>query len=106
MDQPDQPHEAATAPRSNGGSFWLGFLAAGIPITLVSLLSLLGNLNPDVAGLIFLWLLGALLWLVAFVAMIGFYVAGRPQTGTGILAALGLGVLVLFTTCFANLSTF
>ncbi len=89
-----------------GRGFWIGFLGAGIPITLVSLLSLLGNLNPDVRALIFLWLLGALFWLVAFVAMIGFYVAGRPQTGTGVLAALGLGVLVLFTTCFANLSGF
>ncbi len=101
MNEPDQPHEAATAPRSAGDSFLVGFLGAGAPIIVPALLSLIGSTD---SGFALLWFAGPLAWIVAFFVMIVLYYARRPRTGTGILAALGVGVLVLFTTCFANLA--
>ena len=99
-EQPERPEETAAADGSRG-SFWVGFLGAGIPITLFSLLSLIGNVNGS--GFATLWFIGALIWIVAFFVMLALYFAERPATGTGVLAALGIGLLVLFTTCFANL---
>ena len=100
-EQQERPEEAGT-PENPRGSFWAGFLGAGIPISLFGLLSLIGDVNRS--GFATLWFIGALAWIVAFFVMLALYLAQRPATGTGVLAALGVGLLVLFTTCFANLS--
>lgn len=86
------------------GSFRVGFLGAGIPIVVLSLLSVAGNINGYAGLLLYLWFFGAVAWLGAVLAMIVAYVAGQPETGTGILAALAVGLLVLGATCFANLN--
>ena len=101
MNEPDQPREGATAPESEGGSFLIGFLAAGAPIIVPALVSLIGDVN---SGFALIWYVGPLAWIVAFFVMIVLYYSRRPRTGTGVLAALGVGVLVLLTTCFANLA--
>ncbi len=102
MNEPDQPRGGTAAPESDGGSFLVGFLAAGVPIIVPGLVSLIGDATADGFGL--LWYVGPLAWIVACFAMIVLYVSRRPRTGTGVLAALGVGLLVLLTTCFANLS--
>ena len=97
MNEPDQPREGTAAPESDGGGFLVGFLAAGVPIIVPGLVSLIGD-----AWL--LWYVSPVAWIVACFVMIALYIAQRPLTGTGVLAALGVGLLVLLTTCFANLS--
>ena len=46
MNEPDQPREAATAPRRAGDSFLVGFLGAVAPIIVPALVSLIGTLTP------------------------------------------------------------
>jgi hypothetical protein len=101
MDEPAPSREATTAPESEGGSFLICFLAAGAPIIVPGLVSLVGNVN---SGFALLWFAGSLARIVAFFVMIVLYYSRRPRTGTGVLAALGVGALVLLTTCSANLA--
>ena len=53
--------------------------------------------------LVLLWFLGPLVALAALVAIPFYYITRRPWSGTGALAALAVGALVLTVTCFANL---
>ncbi|HEX5506719.1 MAG TPA: hypothetical protein VFW96_29145, partial [Thermomicrobiales bacterium] len=99
--QGEERPRPAPAPGGTRGSFRVGFLGAGIPIIALSLLSVAGNIDGYAALLVYLWFFGALAWLGALLAMIVAYVAGQPETGTGILAALAVGLLVLGATCFA-----
>lgn len=84
------------------GDFLKGFLGFGIPMVALSLLSTAGDVNDS--SLALTWFLAALLALVTLVAMLIFYATDRPWTGTGTLAALAVGALILTVTCFANLN--
>lgn len=84
--------------RRNG--FWKGLIGFLVPITALSLLSMVG---PD-GSLLGLWFAAAALLLVALIGAIVFHVRKRPDIGNGALAALGLGIVFLFGTCVYNLS--
>ena len=83
-------------------SFLKGFLGFGIPMALSGLLSTAVDVNSS--PLVLVWFVGPLVAIVALIVMLYFYATDRPWTGTGTLAAMAVGALVLTVTCFANLA--
>lgn len=94
---PIQPSEPATGVFKS--TF---FLTAGIFVGL-SLLSTVGAVFPP---LFVAWFVAALAWPVTLIAATGLTIAGERSRGAGLFAGLGIGILALATSCFANLAVF
>jgi hypothetical protein len=84
-------------------AFKKAFAWTAVPIVALSVLSTVGS---GVEGLYAFWYVAAGLWLLSVLVGIGFAIGRGGQTTSGIWAGVGLGVVALGLTCFANLSTF
>ena len=89
------------APGKDRGDFRRGLLYAAVPIWALGLVSTAAIV---VEGFLWLWALGAGYALVAFLVGLGYAASRESQTGLGILAGVGLGVLGLGVTCYANVT--
>ena len=102
----DHPSEPGQSP------FKKAFLWTVIPVGGLSVASMMGGAggdiihDPNVLSFgYFLWYGAALGWIVGVLAAIGFALASKRQTASGILAGIGVGFVVLAVTCFANVFT-
>ena len=85
-------------------SFRKALIFTTIPIVVLSLVSMVGAGTYIYEGMQLVWLSAALLWVTAIVAAIVFTVKGRRTVAAGMFAGIGIGIVALGATCFANLS--
>ena len=74
--------------------FRKALIITAIPIVVLSLISLAG---PSV------WFAAAALWVIAIVAAIVFISKGRREIAAGVFSGIGIGIVALGATCFANI---
>lgn len=86
--------------------FQKAFAWTAIPICALSIISTAGALGRGGFYIYFFWYGAAAAAALAILAAIGFVRADKRGTASGILAGMGVGVLALAVTCFANLATF
>ena len=79
--------------------FLKGLLITAIPIVVLSVVSMAG---AAVEGIYYVWLGAIALWWIAIVTAIGYTIARKGQIAAGIVAGLGIGIVSLGATCFAN----
>lgn len=84
-------------------TFRKAFLWTAVPIVALSTVSTAGS-GAD--GLYGLWYLAAGTWSLVFLVAIGFAIGRRGPVTSGIWAGVGVGIVALGLTCFANLNTF
>ena len=84
------------------GNFRVAFAWTAIPIVALGIISTAG---ASADGFYSLWFYGAGLGVLALLVAIGFAIARKGRAASGILAGIGVGILALALTCFANLST-
>jgi hypothetical protein len=78
-------------------------LLTAIPIVALSLISVGGaaqDLESWEPGLYGVWLLAALLFLIALVVAIVFSIRGKRGVAAGVWTGIGIGVVSLGLTCF------
>ena len=92
----ERREERGKLTRKPMSDFRKALIFTAIPIVVLSLISL--------AGFIIVSLAATALWVIAIVAAIVFAVKGRRTTAAGIFAGIGIGIVALGATCFANLS--
>ena len=83
--------------------FKRAFLWIALPIVVLSIVSTAGAAS---GGFYALWYVAAGLGLLAPLVAIGFAIGRRGRVASGIWAGVGVGIVALGLTCFANLSTF
>ena len=88
-----QQKQTLVAPKKGMSDFWKASLITGLPIVLLSLLSLIGVV----------FMISATIYVVgAVVAIIVFAVIGKRVLMAGTLVGLAIGIVALGVTCFAN----
>jgi tetratricopeptide (TPR) repeat protein len=93
--------------------FRKGFARTAIPIVALSIASTVGvaagvnYVATELGWSLFLivWLLAAAAWLGAIVATVILYGRGQRWLASGVLAGVGIGVIALGATLFANVAT-
>ena len=87
-------------------NFWKALIATAVPIVVLSIIGTVGiwtTINSEsVPNFAIAWFVGLVLWIGALITAIVFAVTGRRQLSAGIFAGVGIGFLVLGTTCFAG----
>ena len=86
----------------------IAFAVAVAPIVALGLLSTMGALtNGEAAGfsLYFLWLIAAVAWTVSCLAAAVSFLVSRLDIFTGVVSAIGLGMVTLVVTGIADLGT-
>ena len=98
------PVSVLTEPRP----FLKGFLPVSVPVGALALLSTLGDVNTaNTVDAVWLWFVGALLWLVGILATPIWLLSSSFQTTrAGILAGLVVAFLLLGGTCLSNESEY
>ncbi|MBI4329740.1 MAG: hypothetical protein HY673_00480 [Chloroflexi bacterium] len=81
--------------------FHKALLATIIPIAGLGVLSLVGR---AVHPFFYLWFVAVGLEALAILLAIAFAIFGKSRTAAGIITGVGLGIVALSLTCFANLS--
>ena len=103
MNDGERGQGGGRGPRPAGNRFRGSMLTVAVPIWGLGALSVGGFVA---AGLYYLWYIAALYALIALFVGIGFAVSKNSRDlANGTLAGVGIGVLGLSVTCFANLST-
>jgi len=103
MNDGERGQAGRRGPRPAGTRFRSSMLAVAVPIWGLGALSVGGYVAE---GLYYLWYIAALYALIALFVGIGFAVSKNSRDlGNGTLAGVGIGVLGLGVTCFANLAT-
>ncbi|MFC1875600.1 hypothetical protein ACFLUX_00915 [Chloroflexota bacterium] len=85
------------APESGMSSFRKALLWTAIPTVTLSIISLIGD------PVWIVWIGAAIYILIAFVVLIFILILGDRDIAAGILAGVGIGIVTLGATCFANL---
>ena len=86
--------------------FVKSLIATAIPIAVLSLVSAAGRVvtGRGLASIPFqiLLVVAGILWGIAILAAIGFAIARKRHIAAGILAGVGIGIVALGLSCFAN----
>ena len=94
----NEGNKAPPAPERGMSSFRKALLWTAIPTVALCIISIIGG------PVAFLWLGAAIYILIAFVVSIFILILGDRGTAAGILAGVGIGVVTLGATCFANVN--
>jgi len=100
MENSNQESKAPPAPEGGMSSFRKALLWTAIPTVTLSIISLIG----DPVWLV--WIGAAALIAIAFVVSILILIFGDRGIAAGILAGVGIGIVALGATCFANIGRF
>ncbi len=103
---PQSESTGRSTEKKRWGPFRKALAATAIPVVA------LGVIGSAGLALGASWLMGGVLTIssvglfAAFVVAIVFAIRGKRQTAAGILAGIGIGIVALGATCFANMSRF
>ena len=86
------------APEGGTSSFRKALLWTAIPTVTLSIISLIGD------PVWIVWIGAAIYILIAFVVTVFILILGDRDIAAGILAGVGIGIVTLGATCFANLA--
>ncbi len=88
--------------------FGKALMITAIPIVVLSVTSAAGaalfSVDPRTGPPMTLWVVATLMWVIAVVVAIVFAVKGKRKIAAGIWAGIGIGIVSLGVTCFANFS--
>ena len=99
MEQNTNPEKQTPEPKTGMSDFRKGLLWTAAPISLVGIISSIG-IDVLRTG----WFVALGLWIVAFLVAVVLAINKRTRRlSAGIFAGIGISVVVLGLTCFANI---
>ena len=85
-------------------NFWKGLMATAIPIFLLGVISTVGSAISANSNFGIAWIIGVILLGPALITGIVLVATGRRHAGAGVFVGIGIGVVTLGVTCFANVA--
>ncbi len=83
---------------------WTAIPVGGLSIISAAGAAVIRNTNTQ-SPFTYVWFAAVACFIAAFVALIVFIVKRKNRVAAGILAGIGIGIVALGASCFANLST-
>ncbi len=86
-------------------NFGKALMITAIPISVVSIISATGTAARGTydTPFFFLWAVAAIMWMIAILVASIYTVKGKREIAVGIWVGIGIGIVSLGLTCFANM---